>query len=279
MDHWSSKLSGLKFCVFLTLMPAIKKKIYFASDFHLGVPSHSASRQREDRIVRWLDEIKKDASEIYLLGDIFDFWFEYATVIPKGFIRLQGKLAEITDSGIRVLMFKGNHDMWMFDYFKKELGVELISDELIIERGGKKFYLHHGDGLGPGDPGYKFLKSFFRSKFCQWLFARLHPNFGLGLAQYFSGKSRIANNVKEVKQKDEQEWLVNYSKELLVKQHFDYLIFGHRHLPLDITLSGSSRYVNLGEWINYNSYAVFDGTILDLRFFEPETVANNMTII
>ncbi|WP_036678038.1 UDP-2,3-diacylglucosamine diphosphatase [Daejeonella oryzae] len=259
-------------------MPAGNKKIYFASDFHLGVPDHSSSRNREDRIVRWLDEIKKDASEVFLLGDIFDFWFEYSTVIPKGFIRLQGKLAELTDSGIRVYMFKGNHDMWMFDYFKKELGIEIISDELVIERNSKKFYLHHGDGLGPGDPGYKFLKSFFRSKFCQWMFARLHPNFGLGLAQYWSGKSRIANNVKEQVNDNEQEWLLNYSEELIKKEHFDYLIFGHRHVPLDITLSNSSRYVNLGEWINYNSYAVFDGINLDLNFFESASVPDKMTL-
>ena len=254
-------------CIF-GRMPTGLKKLYFASDFHLGIPNYKESREREDRVVRWLDQIKNDASEIYLLGDIFDFWFEYKTVIPKGFVRLQGKLAELTDSGIRVLMFKGNHDMWMFEYFKKELGVEIISDELVIERGGKKFYLHHGDGLGHGGAKYKFLKSFFRSKFCQWLFARLHPNFGLSLAQYWSGKSRSANHVKEIKIKDEKEWLVQYSNHLLREQHFDYLIFGHRHLPLDITLSNNSRYINLGEWINFNSFAVFDGVNLQLEYFE-----------
>lgn len=255
-------------------MPLGNKKIYFASDFHLGVPSHQASREREDRIVRWLAEIQKDASEVYLLGDIFDFWFEYATVIPKGFIRLQGKLAELTDSGIKVTMFKGNHDMWMFDYFQKELGIEIISDELVIERFGKRIYMHHGDGLGAGDPGYKFLKSFFRSNFCQWMFARLHPNFAIGIAKYWSGKSRIANNVKEQRKIDEQEWLVNYSEEVLNKEHFDYLIFGHRHLPLDIPLKNGSRYINLGEWINYFSYAVFDGQNLVLEYFEKNQIEN-----
>ena len=241
--------------------------IYFASDFHLGVPDHASSRQREDRIVRWLTSVQEHAAEIYLLGDIFDFWFEYATVVPKGFIRLQGKLAELTDNGIKVTMFKGNHDMWMFDYFTKELGIEIISDELILERGGKRFFLHHGDGLGPGDSSYKFLKKFFRSSFCQWLFARLHPNFGIGVAQRWSMSSRIANNKKESFVSDEQEWLVNYSKELLSKDHFDYLIFGHRHLPLDIPVGNASRYINLGEWINYYSYAVFDGSDVALCYF------------
>ena len=242
----------------------IGTKLYFASDFHLGVPDYASSREREDRIVSWLDFIKADAGEIYLMGDIFDFWFEYATVIPKGFIRLQGKLAELTDSGIKVTFFKGNHDMWMFDYFKKELNIEIISDELVLERNGKKFYLHHGDGLGPGDGGYKFLKSFFRSRFCQWLFARIHPNLSVGIAQKWSRKSRISNNKKEVFSNEEQEWLVTYSKEVLKNKHYDYFIFGHRHLPLDIDLGNKSRYINLGEWINYSSYAVFDGTQLNL---------------
>ncbi|HYK77519.1 MAG TPA: UDP-2,3-diacylglucosamine diphosphatase [Daejeonella sp.] len=250
-------------------MPAADK-LYFASDFHLGVPNHASSREREDRIVRWLDQIKADAAEVYLLGDIFDFWFEYNTVIPKGFVRLQGKIAELTDAGIRVVMFKGNHDMWMFDYFKQELGVEIIADELILERQGKKFYLHHGDGLGPGESGYKVLKSFFRSRFCQWLFARLHPNLGIGIAQYWSKKSRIANNQKEEFKSQDQEWLVHYCNQVLQQEHFDYLIFGHRHLPLDISLNEQSRYINLGEWINYNSYAVFDGQALALKSFEKE---------
>ena len=245
----------------------VGSNIYFASDFHLGVPDHASSRIREDKIVRWLDSIKGDAAEIYLLGDIFDFWFEYATVIPKGFIRLQGKLAELSDSGIAITMFKGNHDMWMFDYFTKELGIRIVSDELILTRGGKHFFLHHGDGLGPGDSSYKFLKKFFRSGLCQWLFARLHPNLGVGIAQRWSMKSRIANNKKEAFVSQEQEWLVTYCKELLETEHFDYLIFGHRHLPLDIRISDRSRYINLGEWINHFSYAVFNGENLELKYF------------
>lgn len=245
-------------------------KIFFASDFHFGVPDHQLSREREDRVVRWLDQIKSEASEIYLLGDVFDFWFEYGTVIPKGFIRFQGKLAELVDLGIKITFFKGNHDMWMFDYFKKEFGIEIISDELILERGGKKFYLHHGDGLGPGDSKYKLLKKIFRSKFCQWLFARIHPDLGIGIASKWSRNSRLQNNKKEEFKDISDEWLVSYSKEVLQQEYYDYLIFGHRHLPLDIQL-GRSRYINLGEWINFNSYAVFDGSNVELKYFEnPE---------
>ena len=240
------------------------KKIYFASDFHLGAPSYATSREREALVVAWLDKIKADAAEVFLMGDVFDFWFEYTTVIPKGFVRLQAKIAELTDAGIAVTLFKGNHDMWMFSYFQKELGVNIVSDELVLERNGKKFYLHHGDGLGPGDATYKVLKKFFRSGFCQWLFARLHPNFGMGLASYFSRKSRLANGNKEAFAGEDKEWLVAYAKEVLQHTHYDYFVFGHRHLPLDIQLSATSRYVNLGEWMNYQSYAVFDGEVLTL---------------
>jgi UDP-2,3-diacylglucosamine hydrolase len=203
------------------------------------------------------------------MGDIFDFWFEYAAVIPKGFIRFQGKLADLADSGIKITFFKGNHDMWMFDYFVKELGIQIISEELILERNGMKFYLHHGDGLGPGDAKYKILKKIFRSEFCQWLFARIHPNLGLAIARKWSKHSRLQNNQKEEFQDLEKEWLVSYSKELLLKEHYDFLIFGHRHLPLDVQL-GNSRYINLGEWINFNSYAVFDGENLELRYFKKQ---------
>lgn len=246
-------------------------KIYFASDFHLGVPTRDASREREDRIVRWLDHIKSDAAEIFLMGDVFDFWFEYATVVPRGFIRFQGKLAELSDSGIKITFFKGNHDMWMFDYFRQEMGIEIVSDELILERNGKKFYLHHGDGLGPGDGMYKILKKIFRSKTCQWLFARLHPNLGVGIAQRWSRSSRAQNAKEEVFENAESEWLYTHSRDLLKSNYYDFLIFGHRHLPLDLQL-GESRYINLGEWLKFNSYAVFDGERLELKYFEPELI-------
>ncbi len=248
---------------------ATGNKLYFASDFHLGTGGYAASREREARLVRWLDIIKDDAAEVFLMGDVFDFWFEYKTVVPKGYIRFLGKLAELADAGIKIYLFKGNHDMWMFDYFERELGATIIADELEIKRGGKKFYLHHGDGLGPGDTLYKVLKKIFRSKICQWLFARIHPNLGVGIANYWSKHSRITNEGNKLRKSMEQEWLVVYSRELLKDKFYDYLIFGHRHLPLDIQV-GQSRYINLGEWANYNSYAVFNGEELTLQYFEQK---------
>ena len=249
-----------------------KSKIYFASDFHLGAPSDEESRLREKRIIDWLDFIKKDAAEIYLMGDVFDFWFEYKHVIPKGYVRFLGKLAELTDAGIKLTFFKGNHDMWMFGYLKEQLGATIIADELIIERNGKHFYLHHGDGLGPGDASYKFLKKIFRSNFCQWLFARLHPNLGIGLARRWSKKSRISNGNDELFEGEDKEWLAVYVDEYLKKSKtsqedvIDYFIFGHRHLPLSIPIQ-DSLYINLGEWMNYDTYAVFDGEKLELKTF------------
>ena len=246
---------------------AVRNKLYFASDIHLGAGGYASSRQREDRFVHWLDTIKEDAAEFFLMGDVFDFWFEYKTVVPKGYIRLLGKLAELADAGVKLYFFKGNHDMWMFDYFVNELGATIITNELVIERGGKKFFLHHGDGLGPGDGMYKILKKIFRSNVCQWLFARIHPNLGVGIANYWSKSSRISNLKKEDPKPGEQEWLVEYSREILQTTFYDYLVFGHRHLPLDIQLNNKSRYINLGEWINYNSYAEFDGKELELKYF------------
>jgi UDP-2,3-diacylglucosamine hydrolase len=243
------------------------KNIYFASDFHLGAPNYAESRKRENRIVSWLNFIEPTCSELFLMGDVFDFWFEYKKVIPKGFIRLQGKLAQMADSGIKIYFFKGNHDMWVDDYFTKEIGIEIISDELIIEREGKKFYLHHGDGLGPGDAKYKFLRKIFRNSFCQWLFSIVPPRIGMSVANGWSGHSRVANGETEVFSGEEKEWLAIFAKEKLLKTHYDYFIFGHRHLPLDIELNENSRYINIGEWINYNSYAVFDGTQLKLEYF------------
>mgnify|MGYP001304938441 FL=1 len=244
------------------------KKIYFASDFHLGVPNYESSRRREKILVDWLDSIKSDAQEVYLVGDLFDFWFEYKFTAPKGYIRFLGKIAELTDSGIPVHFFTGNHDMWMFDYLPKEIGVEIHRDNITRDFNGKRFYIGHGDGLGPGDRKYKFLKNFFASKTCQWLFARIHPNLGMGIANMWSNNSRISN-IKNGEEflGDENEWLYIYSKEILEKEYFDYFIFGHRHLVLDLPIKGtSSRYVNLGEWATGSPhFASFDGESLTLQ--------------
>jgi len=249
-----------------------RTKLYFASDFHLGVPNYSLSREREARIVAWLDAIKNDAAEVFLVGDIFDFWFEYATVIPKGFIRLQGKLAELSDLGIRLYFFKGNHDMWVFDYFKKEFGLQVIDDELIIERKGKRFFIHHGDGLGSGDRSYKLLKKVFRSQFCQWLFARIHPNFGIGIANYWSSKSRLAatkGGWQSPTEEIEKEWVEAFYKHIKHQfGKFDYIVMGHRHNPFNILLNDGTRYVNMGEWVNNSYYAVFDGDTIELKKWE-----------
>lgn len=246
-----------------------RKNIYFASDFHLGAPNYEESRKREDRIVRWLNSIENTAKEIYLVGDLFDFWFEYKKAIPKGFIRLQGKLAHLCDSGVSVHVFIGNHDMWMFDYLPKEIGVIMHREPVTKIFNDKKFLIGHGDGLGPGDHGYKFIKKVFANPICQWLFARLHPNLGIGLADYWSRRSRKANRGEDEKfLGEENEWLAIYSKEYLKREHIDFFVFGHRHLPLELKVGENSTYINLGEWINYNTFGVWDGEKMNLSTFE-----------
>jgi UDP-2,3-diacylglucosamine hydrolase len=248
------------------------KKIFFASDFHLGAPDAQSSLIREKNIIRWLEQIRPQAQVIFLVGDIFDFWFEYRNAVPKGFIRLQGKLAELTDSGIPVIFFSGNHDMWMFDYFTKHLNIPILREPRQFIINEKKFLIGHGDGLGPGDNTYKILKKIFASKLCQWLFARIHPNTGIAIANQWSRRSRISNKAKgEDKFMGEDEWLLIYCREIEKKSHHDFYIFGHRHLPLDIQIAPDSRYINLGEWVNYNTYACFDGQQVHLLTFDKTT--------
>lgn len=243
-------------------------KIYFASDFHLGSAADT-DHTREKKVVSWLDMVSKDASEIYLLGDIFDFWFEYKFVVPKGFTRLLGKLAEISDRGIQLHIFTGNHDVWMFDYFKEELNASMYYAPITREIDGKRFLIGHGDGLGPGDHGYKLIKAIFSNKVCQRLFAALHPFFGVSLARFFSRKSREATGTKDdIYLGDDKEHLVQYCNSVLETEQIDYFIFGHRHMVLDMKLSKNSRYINLGEWFTACNYAVYDGQELLLKKYE-----------
>jgi UDP-2,3-diacylglucosamine hydrolase len=248
-------------------------KIYFASDFHLGVPDHDSSLLREKKLVAWLEMARQDAAEIFLMGDLFDFWFEYKTAIPRGYARLLGKLAEITDAGIPVHLFRGNHDMWAFDYLTSELNIQLHRDPEFHEFYGKHFYLAHGDGLGPGDHGYKFIKMVFANKVNQWLFRLVHPDLGIRIALFWSRRSRIAGNEKEKKVSDRnldmiRERITVHSAQLL-KQHpeLDYLIYGHYHYPLVTPLTQEVTQVVLGDWIRHFTYAVFDGERLDLKVF------------
>lgn len=236
------------------------KKVYFASDNHLGAPNATKSLVREKRFVNWLDEIKEDATAIFLLGDLFDFWFEYKTVVPKGFTRTLGKLAEITDAGIPVYYFVGNHDLWMNGYFEEELNIPVFHNTQELKIGDKSFFIGHGDGLGPGDKGYKRMKKLFTNPIAKWFFRWLHPDLGVRIAQYFSIKNKLISGEDDIQfLGDENEWLVQYAKRKLELKHTDFFIFGHRHLPLQISLGKDSTYVNLGDWINYFTYGVFDG--------------------
>jgi UDP-2,3-diacylglucosamine hydrolase len=249
---------------------ATTKNIYFLSDFHLGAPNKEASLQREKLIVQFLDSIKDKAAEIFIVGDMFDFWFEYKKVVPKGYVRLLGKLAELTDAGIPIHFFVGNHDMWMHTYFQEELNMPVYFEPKVFERNGKKILVGHGDGLGPGDKGYKRLKKLFRSPISKFMFGILPPYFGVGVANYFSRKSRIATGAADgIFLGEEGEWLIQYCKKKIQETHFDYFIFGHRHLPIDFNISPTSKYLNLGEWINYNSYAVMIGTTIELAYYKP----------
>ena len=244
------------------------KKIYFLSDFHLGAPDHVSSLEREKLLVKFLDDIQEDAEEIFLVGDMFDFWYEYRKVVPKGHVRLLGKLAELSDKGIQLHFFVGNHDMWMRDYFQQELNMPVYFEPKEFVFNGKSFLVGHGDGLGPGDHGYKRLKKVFRNPVSKWLFGILPPVAGMSLAHYMSRRSRAqTGSSEEVFLGEEKEWLIIYCKEVLAQKKIDFFVFGHRHLAIDYRLNEDSRYINLGDWIRYFTYAVFDGENLQLKSY------------
>lgn len=250
-------------------MTELGQNIYFASDFHLGVPNYEESLKREKKVVRWLDSIQDNAKVIFLVGDVWDFWFEYKTAVPKGSVRLLGKLAELTDAGIEIHFFTGNHDMWTFGYLEQELNIKVHRKPVEYEFFGKRYLVGHGDGLGPGDLKYKMLKKLFASKTCQWLLSRVHPNLALGVGNYFSGRSRLANHNNDKIFLEEEEWLFQYCKKKIDTLNVDYFIFGHRHLPLQMDIKGRSTYFNLGEWINYYSYLeITPDSEPQLKFFE-----------
>ncbi|MFC0603536.1 UDP-2,3-diacylglucosamine diphosphatase [Winogradskyella pulchriflava] len=242
------------------------KKIYFASDNHLGAPTSEASKPREKKFVAWLDEIKHDAAAIFLIGDLFDFWFEYKTVVPKGFTRTLGKLAEISDAGISIHYFVGNHDLWMNGYFEEELSIPVYHKPKEFTFNNTTFFIGHGDGLGPGDKGYKRMKKVFTNPFFKWLFKWVHPDIGVKIGQYMSVKNKLISGDDDAKfLGEDNEWLAVYSKKKLAEKHRDFFVFGHRHLPLEIQLNDKSKYINLGDWIQYYTYGVFDGETFELK--------------
>lgn len=246
------------------------KKTYFAGDFHLGADAKLSSKKREKLIVRWLETIRYDAEAIYLVGDVFDRYFEYKHVVPKGYIRFFGKLLELRDQGISIYFFTGNHDMWMFHYFEEEFNIPIYRNPIQRTIYGKNFFIGHGDGLGPKDYGYKFIKKVFNNPICQWLYKWIHPDLGLALMDFFSNKSREAGEDPEFFLGATDEWLAAYAERKI--QHLpeiDFFIFGHRHLPIDYTLkNGKTRYLNVGQWLSQNSYLVFDGKTMEHKFFK-----------
>ena len=245
------------------------KKIYFSSDNHLGAPTKEESKAKEAKFLRWLDQVKTDAGVIFLLGDLFDFWCEYKTVVPKGFVRVLGKLAEITDSGIPVYFFVGNHDLWMNGYFEEELNIPVYHQPQDFTLNGVDFLIGHGDGLGPGDKGFKRMKKVFTNPFCQWLFRWLHPDIGVRLAQKLSTENKLISGDDDVVfLGEDNEWLVQYCKRKLTQKHRSHFIFGHRHLPMQVNLPDNALYTNLGDWCTHFTFAVFDGKQLSLEHFE-----------
>jgi len=240
------------------------KKIYFVSDAHLGLPPENKSREREKLLVEWFDMISKDAQSVFMMGDIFDYWFEYKKVVPRGFVRLLGKMAELTDKGIEINFFTGNHDVWVFDYLPQETGIKVFKQPVIRIINGKKFYLAHGDGLGPGDLNYKILKKIFHSRILQWLYARIHPNCATSFAHTWSKHSRLAKGAFTPYLGDDNEQLILYAREILKKEHIDFFIFGHRHIPLDLKLNESTRIIYTGDWYVNFTFVVYDENGLKL---------------
>lgn len=253
----------------INLVPG--KKAYFASDTHLGLPPIHSSKERERLFVSWLDQIKSDAQVLFLLGDIFDFWYEYRKVIPKGFTRFLGKLCELSDNGIKIYFFTGNHDVWLFDYLPDEVGLNVIKHHETALINNQNFYLAHGDDLNPKDYGFRILKYCFANRYLQFLFSRIHPNLAFTFGHWWSKHSRYSKGITENFLGEDKEHQIVFAKKMLLKKHFQYFVFGHRHLPMDFKLNESSRLINLGEWIHACTYGEFDGVQFFLKKIKSDS--------
>lgn len=244
------------------------KKVYFLADAHLGAKSHTNSIEVERKLCRWLDHVKLDAHSIYLMGDIFDYWYEYRYVVPKGFTRLLGKLSELTDSGVEVHFFIGNHDIWLTDYLSVECGLMLHFEPYVVELLGNKFFLAHGDGLGDESKMFHFLRKVFHSKFLRKCFSTIHPRWTIPLAHSWSYRSRENGGVVEYLGED-KEYLIRFAKEkIAVDSSINYFVFGHRHILLNLPIAESSNVVLLGDWISLFSYAEYDGNSMQLKLWD-----------
>ncbi|MDL1912919.1 MAG: UDP-2,3-diacylglucosamine diphosphatase [Bergeyella sp.] len=251
----------------ISLSPS--KKIYFASDQHFGSPSPKESKPRENRFILWLEKIKKEAQVLFLMGDLFDFWHEWNYVVPKGYIRVLGKIAELKDAGVEIIFFVGNHDLWMRNYFQEELGISVYFEKQIFSIADKKFLLAHGDGLGPRDTGYKRMKKLFTHPLAQWAFRWLHPDLAMKMALYFSRKNKLISGEEDKRFLGaDKEHLILYSRYKNNKENFDYFVFGHRHLPMILSVGENAKYINLGDWVSHFTYGVFDGNSFSLQVFE-----------
>ena len=252
------------------------KSIYFLSDAHLGSWALDHRRMQERRLVRFLDSIKDKAAAIYLLGDMFDFWFEYKFVVPRGYTRFLGKLSELTDMGVEVHYFTGNHDIWAFNYLERECGVILHKQPLTVELYGKIFFMAHGDGLGDPDKKFKFIRAVFHNPVCQHLFSAIHPRWGMWFGQTWAKHSRMKrpNGEEPPYMGEDREHLILYTQEYM-KAHpdVDVFIYGHRHIEIDLQVSKKARAIILGDWISQFSYVVYDGDHLFMQqYIEGESV-------
>ena len=251
------------------------KNIYFLSDAHLGSWAIDHRRMQERRLVRFLDSIKDKAAAVYLLGDMFDFWYEYKYVVPRGYTRFLGKLSELADMGVEVHFFTGNHDIWAYNYLERECGVILHKQPQTIELYGKIFYLAHGDGLGDPSKSFKVIRSIFHNKVCQWLFSGLHPRWGLWFGQAWAKHSRLKHEAEGVPpyMGEDREHLVLYTKKYIqYHSNVDYFIYGHRHIELDLQLTKKARVLILGDWISQFTYVVWDGQHLFMQqYIEGES--------
>lgn len=253
----------------ISIQTTKNQKIYFCSDQHFGAPTAEKSKPREQKFVSWLNSVEGDMQGLFILGDLFDFWFEYKKVVPKGFTRVLGALARLSDKGIPIYFFVGNHDLWMKDYFEEELGIKVFFEPQRFIIDNKRFLIGHGDGLGPGDRGYKMMKKVFTNRLCKWAFRWLHPDLGVGLAQHLSVKNKLISGKEDINfLGEDKEWLIIYSKECLEEEHFDYFVFGHRHLPMQLSIKNTVKYINLGDWINHYTYGEYSDASFEIKTYK-----------